>query len=64
MYIYINVDQVFLHELLHAFGIAHMQTRSDRDKYVFVNFKNIPNNTHHNFDLCSDCRYRESFNLE
>ena len=35
------VDQVFLHEPLHAFGIAHMQTRSDRDKYVCINTLNI-----------------------
>ena len=50
------VDQVFLHELLHAFGIAHMQTRSDRDKYVCINTLNIEEEAKKNFKLCKNCR--------
>ncbi|CAF1585166.1 unnamed protein product [Rotaria magnacalcarata] len=41
---------VAIHELLHALGFAHEQTRPDRDTYVRVYYENIQTGQSHNFD--------------
>ncbi|XP_062399981.1 hatching enzyme 1.2-like [Sardina pilchardus] len=41
---------VVQHELLHALGFFHEQTRSDRDKYVKINFENIRAGVSRNFN--------------
>ncbi|KAF8354253.1 hypothetical protein PRIPAC_95876, partial [Pristionchus pacificus] len=38
------------HELEHALGVYHEQSRADRDTYVRVNKDNIPTQNQHNFD--------------
>jgi len=50
-----NWHKVFQHELFHAFGIAHMHTRWDRDKYVNINYNNIKPEKHRQYDKCIGC---------
>jgi hypothetical protein len=38
------------HEFMHALGIFHEQARSDRDRYVTINYKNVQSGTEHNFE--------------
>jgi len=45
--IYLSTVQ---HELMHAVGIFHEQSRSDRDDYVKIAFQNIDEENCYNFD--------------
>ena len=40
---------VVIHELLHAVGFAHEQTRPDRDQFVSIQWGNIQSGTEGNF---------------
>lgn len=42
-----------VHEILHALGFYHMQSRADRDNYITVNYDNIVDDREHNFDKLS-----------
>jgi hypothetical protein len=39
-----------VHEMLHALGTWHEQSRSDRDNHITINFANITAGKEHNFD--------------
>nr|XP_054763026.1 zinc metalloproteinase nas-13-like [Lytechinus pictus] len=39
-----------IHELMHAIGFHHEQTRTDRDDFVYIYFRNIISGLEYNFD--------------
>ena len=44
------------HEIIHAIGFYHEQSRTDRDKYVQINLKNVKKRSRHNFKKYIDKR--------
>uniref|UniRef100_A0A3Q3WQ89 Metalloendopeptidase n=1 Tax=Mola mola TaxID=94237 RepID=A0A3Q3WQ89_MOLML len=44
-------EKVIQHEMLHALGFNHEQTRSDRDRHVRIQFQNVISGMEHNFRL-------------
>ena len=46
-------QNIVIHELLHAVGFAHEQTRPDRDQFVTINWGNVQSGTENNFRLYS-----------
>merc|ERR1711970_32813 len=49
-----NSVGLLIHEILHALGIGHTQTRPDRNSYISVNYQNIQGGSSQ-FQLCSSC---------
>ena len=45
----------FIHEMFHVFGIAHMQRRNDRDKFIEVLSDNIEQEKLPQYQKCTDC---------
>ena len=52
----VNIGTV-IHELGHAIGFWHEQSRPDRDRYVIVHRQNIIPNHEHNFNVRRDSDY-------
>ncbi|XXF76262.1 M12 family metallopeptidase [Myxococcaceae bacterium GXIMD 01537] len=44
-----------VHELMHALGFYHEQSRPDRDQFITVNFQNVGRGMESQFDVCQDC---------
>lgn len=51
-----------VHELMHALGFLHEQNRSERDKFVSINWANVKPGTENNFDKASE-RTTTAFNV-
>uniref|UniRef100_A0A1I8Q1J0 Metalloendopeptidase n=1 Tax=Stomoxys calcitrans TaxID=35570 RepID=A0A1I8Q1J0_STOCA len=53
-----------MHELMHAIGIYHEQSRADRDNYVKVHWENIVPKFRKNFKLISKKRGKYTFDYD
>jgi hypothetical protein len=47
------LEGIVTHEIVHALGFFHEQSRTDRDDYVTINWGNIQSGAEHNFDKYS-----------
>lgn len=55
-----------MHEFLHVLGFYHMQSSSDRDNFVTINFNNIEDGKSHNFVVYGSnviSNYSESYDI-
>jgi hypothetical protein len=52
-----------VHELGHALGMAHEQSRPDRNQYVKIHFENIKDGMQNNFDMDKNAYAKESYDL-
>lgn len=55
-------DLIVSHEILHAIGMEHEQSRDDRDSFIDIKWENIKENQKHNFGMVKRSMFGE-YNL-
>ncbi|KAL7020189.1 hypothetical protein ACKWTF_011407 [Chironomus riparius] len=51
--------RTIIHELVHALGFDHMQSRYDRDRYIDVLYKNIKKSEYFQFELVDPRKFKD-----
>lgn len=59
-----NAKGTIMHELGHAIGLIHEQSKADRDNYINVNYNNIKTDSRGNFDITPNQAYLYGFDFE
>jgi hypothetical protein len=59
-----DYQYIMEHELMHALGVWHEQSRSDRATYVTVNYANIQPAYSHNYDIAAGAVSNGPFDFE
>ena len=59
-----NFEFIMVHELMHAIGIWHEQSASDRDNFVTVHYDYIQPGREHNFDIRPDANLTEFYDYD
>lgn len=59
-----NIQSVIQHEIGHAIGMIHEQSRPDRDDFVFVKYGNMVSGASRQFDIAQDVNTYTEYDLE
>lgn len=59
-----SVKFIIVHELGHALGLWHEQSRTDRNQFIQVNTQNVQSGTLHNFNIVSSSSHHGPYDFD